>query len=87
MAKDLQNVSGEYVFFTAWVNKDSEKENTKVNGDMIENFLNALEKTGAVENLKRIILVTGCKQYDVHLGRPKNPMFVTPLAARFEMAS
>ena len=75
MAKDLQNVSGEYVFFTAWVNKNSEDENTKANGDMLRNFLDALEKTGAVENLKRVILVTGCKQYGVHLGRPKNPMF------------
>jgi hypothetical protein len=41
---------------------------------MLDNFLQALEKTGAAKNLKRIILVTGAKQYGVHLGVPKNPM-------------
>lgn len=46
-------------------------------GAMIENFLAALELTGAVRGLKRIILVTGCKQYGVHLGEVKNPMVET----------
>lgn len=41
---------------------------------MIENFLAALEITGAVKDLKRVILVTGCKQYGVHLGEVKVPM-------------
>ena len=41
---------------------------------MLDNFLKALEITRAVSTLKRIILVTGCKQYGVHLGRVKNPM-------------
>lgn len=41
---------------------------------MIENFLSALEITGAAKDLKRIILVTGCKQYGVHLGEVKVPM-------------
>jgi nucleoside-diphosphate-sugar epimerase len=41
---------------------------------MLDNFLQALIKTGAAKSLKRIILVTGAKQYGVHLGRPKNPM-------------
>jgi hypothetical protein len=44
---------------------------------MIENFLSALEITGAVKDLKRVILVTGCKQYGVHLGEAKNPMIET----------
>jgi hypothetical protein len=44
---------------------------------MLENFLKALEITGAVNELKRIILVTGVKQYGVHLGLPKNPMVET----------
>lgn len=43
-------------------------------GAMLDNFLKALVKTGASKILKRIILVTGAKQYGVHLGRPKNPM-------------
>jgi nucleoside-diphosphate-sugar epimerase len=74
MAKDLQNVHGEYVFFAAYLAKDSEQENWDVNGAMLSNFLEALTKTGAVNELKRIILVTGAKQYGVHLGVPKNPM-------------
>jgi len=41
---------------------------------MLENFLQALEITAAVKTLKRIVLVTGCKQYGVHLGQVKNPM-------------
>ena len=43
-------------------------------GAMLDNFLQALDKTGAAKSLKRIVLVTGAKQYGVHLGRPKNPM-------------
>ncbi|OCL14855.1 NAD(P)-binding protein [Glonium stellatum] len=74
MAKDLKNVKGEYVFFAAYLQKDSEKENREVNGAMLDNFLNALNFTGALSSVKRIILVTGAKQYGVHLGAPKNPM-------------
>ncbi|KAH8907641.1 NAD(P)-binding domain protein [Coniochaeta sp. PMI_546] len=77
MAKDFKDVRGEYVFFAAYLQKDSEQENWEVNGTMIENFLSALEITGAVKDLKRIILVTGCKQYGVHLGEAKNPMLET----------
>lgn len=74
MAKDLKDVSGEYVFFAAYLQEDDEEQMTKTNGDMLDNFLKALDKTGAAKELKRIILVTGAKQYGVHLGRPKNPM-------------
>ncbi|KAK4199858.1 hypothetical protein QBC40DRAFT_281263 [Triangularia verruculosa] len=74
MAKDLQDVSGEHVFFAAYMQKDTEEENWQVNGDMLQNFLQALTITGAAKNIKRILLVTGCKQYGVHLGRAKNPM-------------
>lgn len=74
MAKDLTNVRGEYVFFAAYLQKDTEQENWDVNGAMLANFLEALTKTGAVDSVKRIMLVTGCKQYGVHLGVPKNPM-------------
>lgn len=41
---------------------------------MIENFLSALEITGAVKKLKRVLLVTGAKQYGLHLGEVKVPM-------------
>lgn len=74
MASDLKNVRGEYVFFAAYLQKDSEQENWDVNGAMLDNFLIALTKCGAIKDVKRIVLVTGCKQYGVHLGVPKNPM-------------
>lgn len=44
---------------------------------MLSNFLEALEITGAVSKIKRIVLVTGAKQYGVHLGQVKNPMSET----------
>ncbi|EON65106.1 hypothetical protein W97_04342 [Coniosporium apollinis CBS 100218] len=74
MAKQLENVKADYVFFAAYLQKETEQENWDVNGDMLENFLSALDKTGASQQIKRIILVTGAKQYGVHLGQPKNPM-------------
>ena len=74
MAKELQNVQPNYVFFTAYLAKDDEGEATKVNGAMLQNFLEALTITGASKKIKRVILTTGAKQYGVHLGRVKNPM-------------
>jgi hypothetical protein len=41
---------------------------------MLSDFLCALEKTGAITDVKRIILVCGAKQYGVHLGMLKQPM-------------
>ena len=41
---------------------------------MLQNFLAALDQTGASQKLRRVILITGAKQYGLHLGRPKNPM-------------
>ncbi|TDZ16204.1 Uncharacterized protein Cob_v010810 [Colletotrichum orbiculare MAFF 240422] len=74
MAENLKGVEAEYVFFSAYLQKETEQENWDVNGDMLQNFLAALEKTGAAAKIKRILLVTGAKQYGVHLGVPKNPM-------------
>ncbi|KAM7219343.1 Iridoid synthase [Rhypophila decipiens] len=74
MANTLKGVEAEYIFFAAYLQKDSEQENWDVNGDMLLNYLKSLELTGAVKHVKRIILVTGCKQYGVHLGQVKNPM-------------
>ena len=74
MAKQLQGIEAEYVFFAAYLQRDSDQENWDVNGDVLENFLSALELTGAAQKLKRVILTTGAKQYGVHLGQPKQPM-------------
>ncbi|KAK3055850.1 hypothetical protein LTR09_003084 [Extremus antarcticus] len=74
MAKELGNVQPEYIFFAAYLAEDSEEEATKVNGAMLENFLEALKITGASKHVKRVILTTGAKQYGVHLGVPKMPM-------------
>ena len=74
MAKELGSVQPDYIFFTAYLAKDSEEEATKVNGAMLENFLTALEITGASKKVKRVILTTGAKQYGVHFGVPKQPM-------------
>lgn len=41
---------------------------------MLQNFIDALRITGAAKKIKRFILTTGCKQYGVHFGVPKNPM-------------
>ncbi|KAK4096369.1 NAD(P)-binding domain protein [Parathielavia hyrcaniae] len=73
MAKDLGGIDAEYIFFAAYLQKDTEQENWQVNGDMLQNILHALPHT----KTRRILLVTGCKQYGVHLGEPKNPMIET----------
>ena len=74
MANDLKSVRGEYIFFAAYLAQDKEDDAWEVNGRMLSNFLSALEKTGAISDVKRIILVCGAKQYGVHLGMPKQPM-------------
>lgn len=74
MAKDLKTVQGNVVFFAGYIQKDTEQENWDVNGTILSNFLQAIVKTGAVNGIDRIVLVTGAKQYGVHLGAVKNPM-------------
>ena len=74
MAKELQHVQPDYVFFAAYLANPDEAEATKINGAMLENFLNALQITGASKKVKRVILTTGAKQYGLHLGCPKEPM-------------
>jgi len=74
MASQLDGVEGEYVFFAAYLQGNNEQENWDFNGAMLKNFLTALETTGALAKVKRVVLVTGCKQYGLHLGRPRNPM-------------
>ncbi|KAE8393602.1 hypothetical protein BDV23DRAFT_191472 [Aspergillus alliaceus] len=76
LAKQLkdQKIEGEYLFFTAYLQKDDEGEMERVNGNMIQNFLQALTLTGAEKLLKRVILTTGAKHYGVHLGPVKQPI-------------
>jgi nucleoside-diphosphate-sugar epimerase len=74
MAKELGDIKPEYIFFTAYLAQDTEEAATKVNGAMLENFLTALEMSGASRSVKRILLTTGAKQYGLHLGVPKQPM-------------
>ena len=45
--------------------------------ELVHNFLGALELTGAAKAVKRIVLVTGAKQYGAHLGIAKTPMVET----------
>ena len=61
MAKELGDIKPEYIFFNAYLAQASEEEHTKVNGAMLENFLNALEISGASKSVKRVLLTTGCK--------------------------
>jgi len=74
------NVTATYVFFysylqpkpppgaSAWSNAD---ELVKVNGDLLENFLNALPL--ARIHPSRILLQTGAKNYGLHIGRARMP--------------
>ena len=74
MAKELGDIKPDYVFFTAYLAQNTEEAATKVNSAMLENFLTALDITGASKSVKRVILTTGAKQYGLHLGVPKQPM-------------
>lgn len=51
MAKELEHVDAEYVFFTAYLAQDDEDDATKVNGDMLQNFITALKLTGAAKKI------------------------------------
>lgn len=77
MAKSLSGVAADYVYFCAYLAKSDEDEAAKVNGALLDNFIKALEKTGATKHLKRFILTCGFKHYGVHLGVPKQPLLET----------
>ncbi|EWZ27944.1 uncharacterized protein FOBCDRAFT_241462 [Fusarium oxysporum Fo47] len=74
LAKDLQGIKAEYVFFGAYLEQSDEQKSWDVNGDMLQAFLDALVKNGTDQQVKRILLITGAKQYGVALGPIKNPM-------------
>ena len=42
MAKQLEGVEGEYLFFAAYLQKNSEQENYDVNGKLIENVFSRI---------------------------------------------
>ena len=76
MAKQLESLPEiDHIFFCAYLAKDQEDEADKVNTAMLSNFIDALEITGHCKTLTRFILTCGLKQYGVHLGKPKNPMY------------
>jgi nucleoside-diphosphate-sugar epimerase len=49
-----------HVFISAWIRHDTEAENVRVNGAIVENVFTGLE---AAKNLQHASLVTGTKQY------------------------
>ncbi|RAQ44698.1 NAD dependent epimerase/dehydratase family protein [Aspergillus flavus] len=74
MAKTLAGISAEYIYFCAYLARDDPAESSRVNGVMLSNFIQALETTGAIKNLKRFVLTCGYKHYGVHLGNCKQPL-------------
>jgi nucleoside-diphosphate-sugar epimerase len=58
--KALQGADPTHLFLSAWIRHDTEAENVRVNGALVENVFAALE---AAKNLQHVALVTGTKQY------------------------
>ncbi|KAF9887794.1 hypothetical protein FE257_009600 [Aspergillus nanangensis] len=77
MARTLQGVSAEYVYFCAYLVPNDPAELSRVNAELLSNFIEALELTGAIRNIKRFILTCGFKQYGVHIGQAKQPLLET----------
>ncbi len=65
------------MFFCAYLADPDPDIVFKINVQMLQTFISVLRETGAMRSLKRIILVTGLKQYGVQLGQPKQPMHET----------
>ncbi|UPK91875.1 hypothetical protein LCI18_002810 [Fusarium solani-melongenae] len=74
MSDDLKDVDADYVFFAAYLQQDSEEDSTRVNGNIPNTWIKWLFITGRASTIKRFVLVTGAKNYGVHLGRVKIPM-------------
>ncbi|KAL2842031.1 hypothetical protein BJY01DRAFT_256858 [Aspergillus pseudoustus] len=64
----------EYVFYCAYLADPDPDVTFNVNVQMLQTLISVLRRSGALPSLKRIILVTGLKQYGVQLGQPKQPM-------------
>ena len=50
-----------HVFYCTWLRHETEAENVRVNGGMLQTLFRALQETGAP--LRHVALVTGTKQY------------------------
>jgi nucleoside-diphosphate-sugar epimerase len=60
LGRALGMVRPSHVFITTWARQETEAENIRVNGAMVENLLDALRPNGGVEH---VALVTGLKHY------------------------
>lgn len=60
LAKALENINPTHVFFTAWMRKETEAENIRVNAGMVRNMLKVLSPKNSVQH---VALVTGLKHY------------------------
>lgn len=84
MAKSLSHIPPvTHIFFCAYLANQDEAEAARINGAMLSNFLEALSKSGQTNELKRIVLTCGLKQYGVHQGQPKNPMIEDDESSHF----
>ncbi|KAF4500445.1 DUF1479 domain [Fusarium agapanthi] len=57
VAKNLQGITAEYIFFAAYLEEADEQKNWDVNGHMIQAFLDALVKSEIDKKLKRFLLL------------------------------
>ncbi|KAH9232667.1 hypothetical protein K456DRAFT_1763000 [Colletotrichum gloeosporioides 23] len=70
MARELQGVEADYVFFAAYLEQDTEAKASKVNGDMLDAFLKALVLNDSASKIKRIILASRGRAVRVKLLLP-----------------
>lgn len=56
----ISGLGATHLFFTTWSRQDTEAENIKVNGAMLQNTLDAL---AASKSLEHAVLITGLKHY------------------------
>ncbi|KAI1387587.1 NAD(P)-binding protein [Hypoxylon trugodes] len=76
MCKSLSHIPPvTHIYFCAYLANPDEGEASRINGAMLSNFLEALTKSGQTIELKHFCLTCGLKQYGVHQGQPKNPIY------------
>jgi nucleoside-diphosphate-sugar epimerase len=78
LTEALAGVRPSFVAITAWMRRDTEAENIRVNGAMVRNLLAALEPAKSVEH---VALMTGLKHYlgpFEAYGKPGTVMAETP---------
>ncbi len=77
LSKAIAEINVTHLFFCTWSRQDTEAENIKVNGAMLQNTLNALKSK---KNLEHTVLITGLKHY---LG-PFESYAATPMETPFK---